>query len=102
MDNAFFVQIAHARDKLGKEPSGCIVLEIPVVQDVVEQFASRSILENNSDMPFGLDHLMQANNVRVRNASENGNLAVNLGQPRGIVAYTVPLDQLDGNLCMIC
>ena len=58
VDDAFLVQVPNAGNKLSKEATGRVVLEVPVVQDVVEQFSARGILENDPEMSVGCLHLV--------------------------------------------
>lgn len=51
MHDALLVQIAHAGNELGKQPPGRVVLEIAVVEDVVEELASRGVLEHDAVVP---------------------------------------------------
>lgn len=78
MNDALLVQIANSGYQLGKQPSCSIVLEVPVVEDVVEKLSARCILKNDADLRFRLGHLVQTDNIRVGYLLEDGNLAVYL------------------------
>lgn len=58
VDDALLVEIAHTGHKLGKQPPSCWVLQVSVVEDVVEQLASRGILEYYAHVSFCFDKLM--------------------------------------------
>ena len=51
MHDALLVQIAHAGNELGEQPPGSVVLEIAVVENVVEELASRGVLEHDAVVP---------------------------------------------------
>lgn len=98
MNNTLLVQVAHARHELGEQSACRIVLQIAVIEDVVEELTARCVLENDTNVSLCLHHFVQPNDVGVRDASQNGNFAVDLGQSGGVVANAVSLDQLDSDL----
>ena len=49
-----------------------------MVEDVIEELPTRRILEDYPNVSLGLDHLVEANDIRVRQLPENGNLTVDL------------------------
>lgn len=69
-----------------------------MIQDVIKELASRCILENNANISIGFNHVYQSHNVGVVNAAENGDFALNLGQPRRVMANGISFDKFDGNL----
>lgn len=98
VNNASLVQVADTGDKLGEQLTRRAVLQIAVVEDVVEQLTARRILEDDADVALGLNHLMQANNVRVVEPAQDVDLAVDLGQTVRVAAQSLSPYELDGNL----
>lgn len=58
VDDALLVQVPNAGNELGKEAAGRVVLEVPVVQDIVKQFSAGGIFEDDAKMFVGCLHLM--------------------------------------------
>ena len=98
MNNASLVQVADTGDKLGEQLTRRTILQIAMVEDVVEQLTARRILEDDADVALSLNHLMQANNVRVVEPAQDVNLAVDLGQAVRVAAQSLSPYELDGNL----
>lgn len=98
VDDAFFMEVSDTGHELSEKSPGGVVLQVAVGQDVVEQLAARSVLENDSNVPLGFHHLVQPDNVGMLDAAKDGNLAINLGQSRGIAPDGVSFDQFDGDL----
>ena len=65
VNNTLLVKVSNARYQLGEEPPRGRIFEVSVVQDVIEKLASRCVLQDDSHVPFGLDKLVQSNNIRV-------------------------------------
>ena len=53
-------------------------------------------------MPLGLDHLVQPDDVGMRDAPEDANLPIDLSQAGRVVADTIALDEFDSNLRGSC
>lgn len=98
VNNASLVQVADTGDKLGEQLTRRAVLQIAVVEDVVEQLTARRILEDDADVALSLNHLMQADNVRVVEPAQDVDLAVDLGQTVRVAAQSLSPYELDGNL----
>jgi hypothetical protein len=98
VNNASLVQVADTGDELGEQLTRRAVLQIAVVEDVVEQLTARRILEDDADVALSLNHLMQANNVRVVEPAQDVDLAVDLGQAVRVTAQGLSPYELDGNL----
>lgn len=101
VNDSLLVKIADTRNKLGKQTAGRIVLQVSVVENIVEQLASRCILENDANVSLCLDLVDQAHDIRVLDTSQNGNFSVDLGESRRVAANTVPFNKLDSNLWRI-
>lgn len=65
MHYALLVQVADTRDELRKQPPRRVVFEVAVVQDVVEELASRRVLEHDTYPGVVADHVVKVHDVRV-------------------------------------
>lgn len=96
--NTLLMQVSDTGHQLGeKSPRGGI-FEVSMVQNIIEELASRCIFQDNAHMPLSLDKLVQSNDIRVLQFFENGDLAVDLGQASGVSRQALFADQFDRHL----
>ena len=69
-----------------------------MVENVVEELAARRVLEDNTNVLFGLDHFVQTHDVGVGDFAEDGDFAVDLCEAGWVTSDTVAPDELDGDL----
>lgn len=72
-----------------------------MVENVVEELSARCVLENDADVFLSLDHLVETDNVWVRDLAQNSDLAVNLRKACWVTSNAVPTDKLDGDLATV-
>lgn len=65
MNNSLLVEVTHTGDELGEQTASRVILQVSVVEDVVEELATRRILKDDANVPVGLNLINQANNVWV-------------------------------------
>ena len=65
VDDLFLVNIPDARDELTKEFARVLLLQVAVGEDVVEEFTTRRVLEDDADILVGLDHVVQSDDIRM-------------------------------------
>ncbi len=65
MNNFFLMDVPDARYELGKEFGGVSFTQIAVGKDVVEEFTSGSIFNNDTDVFVSFDNIVQAYDVGV-------------------------------------
>ena len=97
VDDTIAVEVAHARYELSEQAPGLVILEVAFCQDVVEELAARGILKDDADGIGCLYHFKKADDVRVVELLEDGNLAVNFCQAASGVQF-LPTNDLDGHL----
>ncbi len=63
MDDVLLMKVRDTGDELSKETAGMLLLEILVRENVVEELASRGILEDDTDVAIRLDDFVETDNV---------------------------------------
>ena len=58
VDDFALVDVADAGDELGEEFAGVFLFQIAMGQDVVKEFASRSVFENDADILVCFDNVV--------------------------------------------
>lgn len=85
--DTLLVQVADAGHQLGEQTTGGRILEVAVSEDVVKELTARSVFEDDADVPVGLDHLVEPYDVGMGQCSEDGDLAIDLGEPIRVWRY---------------
>lgn len=98
MNDTLCVKVADSRNELSEKSSCGRVFQVAMIQNVVEELAARSILQDDADVPFRLHHFMQAYDVRVLETSQYGYFPVDFGQPARIGSQRLSPYQFDGHL----
>lgn len=65
VDDVFLVNIPDAGDELTKEFAGDVFRQIAVGKDVVEEFTTGRVLEDNTDKLVRLDDVVKLDDIRV-------------------------------------
>ena len=65
MDDLLLVNVPDAGDELTEQLAGILLLEIPMGQNMVEEFTTRRVLEDDPDILVRLDNVVQPNDVRM-------------------------------------
>ena len=65
VDDLFLVNVPDARDELTEEFARVLLLQIAVGEDVVEEFTTRRVLEDDADVLVRLDDVVKSDNVRM-------------------------------------
>ena len=65
VDDLFLVNVPDARDELTEEFARILLLEVAVGEDVVEEFTTRRVLEDDTDILVRFDNVVQSDNVRM-------------------------------------
>lgn len=72
VDNLFLMNVPDARDELTEEFARILLLEVAVGEDVVEEFTTRRVLENNTDVLVRFDNVVKSDDVRMLESLEEG------------------------------
>jgi hypothetical protein len=70
------VAVFQSHDDLRAEAQRFVSCEPAFGDDVIEQFAAAHVLQNQVQVVFGLQHIIQLQDVRVVNELENGHFAL--------------------------
>ena len=65
VNDLFLVNVPDARDELTKEFARVLLLQVAVGEDVVEEFTTRRVLEDDADILVRLNDIVKSDNVRV-------------------------------------
>jgi len=65
MNDLFLVNVPDARDELTEEFACVLLLQVAVGKDVVEEFTTRRVLEDDTDVLVRLDNVVQSDDVRM-------------------------------------
>lgn len=63
MDDLFLVNVPDTGDELTEELARILLLQVTVGEDVVEEFTTRRVLEDDADVLVRLDNIVQSNDV---------------------------------------
>ena len=58
VDNLFLVNVPDAGDELTEELARILLLEVSMGQNMVEEFTTRRVLEDDADILVGLDNVV--------------------------------------------
>lgn len=76
MDDLLLMNVPHAGNELGEE-FGCVAFaKVAVGEDMVEQFTSRGIFKNDTDVFVGLYYVVKAYDVGMFEGLENDEKAI--------------------------
>ncbi len=78
MDDALLMEVSNTRYELSEQTTCGVVLKITVVENVIKELAAGGVLEDDTDVLIGLDHLVETDDVWVRDLAKDGNFAVDL------------------------
>jgi hypothetical protein len=65
VDDLFLVNVPDARDELTEEFARILLLQVAVGEDVVEEFTTRRVLEDDTDVLVRFDNVVQSDDVRM-------------------------------------
>ena len=63
VDNLLLMDIPYSTDQLCKELSRVFFSEISVGEDMIEEFSTRGVVEDDTDVFVGFDCLVESDNV---------------------------------------
>ena len=72
MNDLFLVNVPDAGYELTKEFACVLLLEVAVGEDVVEEFTSRRVLEDDTDVLVGFDNVIQSDDIGVFKSLKQG------------------------------
>ena len=72
MNDFFLVNVPDARDELTEEFARILLLQVTVGKDVVEEFATRRVFEDDTDVLVGFDDVVESDDVRVFESLKEG------------------------------
>jgi hypothetical protein len=65
VNDLFLVDVPDTGDELGEKFCGILFFEVSVGKDMVEELASRGVLENDANVLVGLDYVVETDDVWV-------------------------------------
>ena len=65
VDDLFLMNIPDTRDELTEKFARVLLLQVTVGEDVVEEFTTRRVLEDDADILVRLDDVVKSDNIRV-------------------------------------
>lgn len=65
MDDLFLVNVPNTRDELTKKFARVLLLQVAVGEDVVEEFTTGGVLEDDANVLVRFDNVVQSDDVRV-------------------------------------
>ena len=65
MDDLFLMKVPDSRNELGKQLAGVAFLEVAVGEDVIEEFATGGIFEDDPDVLIRFDDIVEMNDIGV-------------------------------------